>query len=350
MQSAVSLLWCILITNLYFMLFRPAKTVVFYSDDSQLSKLEGMKHFANHYRVIRTVVSEGYDMSELGSDLDGAEVVFCCSASRELRDLIFYHCASSGVKCYYVPDVSDLLFDNSDFDQYFNIPVFTVNAMRSNRVYPVFKRLLDIILSLIGIIVLSPFMLVTAMVIRLYDGGPAIYKQVRLTKNGRKFRIYKFRSRKVDAEKDGVARLSYDNDDRITPVGKFIRRFRIDEFPQLFNILKGDMSIVGPRPERPEIAEEYSRVYPAFSLRLKVKAGLTGLAQVYGQYNTEPVDKLKMDLIYINRMSLQTDMLMMFLTVKALFKKESTDTVAEEQITALASAGEEDGIDNSSGI
>ena len=170
--------------------------------------------------------------------------------------------------------------------------------------------------------------------IKAYDHGPAFYKQVRLTKDGRRFEILKFRSMRVDAEKDGVARLAATDDDRITPVGKIIRAIRFDELPQIFNILKGDMSIVGPRPERPEIAAQYEEEMPAFSLRLQVKAGLTGTAQVYGKYNTEPKDKLKMDLMYINDMSLKEDLKLIFATVKILFMKESTAGVQQGQVTA----------------
>ena len=166
-------------------------------------------------------------------------------------------------------------------------------------------------------------MLITAVAIKAYDHGPVLYKQIRLTKDGKQFKILKFRSMRVDAEKDGVARLAADHDDRITPVGRVIRAIRFDELPQIFNILMGDMSIVGPRPERPEIAAQYEQEMPAFSLRLQVKAGLTGTAQVYGRYNTEPRDKLKMDLMYINNMSLVEDLKLIFATVKILFMKES---------------------------
>ena len=137
-----------------------------------------------------------------------------------------------------------------------------------------------------------------------------------------------------DAEKDGVARLASEHDDRITPIGKLIRAIRFDELPQLFNILKGDMSIVGPRPERPEIAEQYREELPAFDLRLQVKAGLTGYAQVYGRYNTEPQDKLKMDLMYINHASMAEDIKLIFATVRILFLKDSTAGITDGQTTA----------------
>ena len=138
----------------------------------------------------------------------------------------------------------------------------------------------------------------------------------------------------MDAEKDGIARLSAEGDVRVTPVGKIIRRTRIDELPQLFNILKGDMSLVGPRPERPQIAEEYRQYMPEFDYRLKVKGGLTGFAQIYGKYNTTPYDKLKLDLMYIENYSFRLDLKLILVTLKVIFMKESTEGVAEGQITA----------------
>ena len=141
---------------------------------------------------------------------------------------------------------------------------------------------------------------------------------------------------RVNAEKDGVARLASAHDDRITPVGHFIRACRLDELPQLFNILKGDMTIVGPRPERPEIAAQYEKEMPSFNLRLQVKAGLTGFAQVEGRYNSTPYDKLQMDLMYINSMSVSEDLKLMFATVKILFMPESTEGVSEGQTTAMS--------------
>ena len=163
-----------------------------------------------------------------------------------------------------------------------------------------------------------------------------MYKQKRLTKNGKEFYVLKFRSMRQDAEKDGVARLSTgDADPRITPVGRVIRKLRIDELPQLFNILGGSMSIVGPRPERPEIAAQYAEELPEFNLRLQAKAGLTGYAQVYGKYNTTPYNKLQMDLMYIAHPSFFEDLRIIFATVKILFLPESTEGVAEGMETAM---------------
>lgn len=178
-------------------------------------------------------------------------------------------------------------------------------------------------------------MLITAAAIKLYDKGPVLYKQVRCTQDGREFLIMKFRSMRTDAEKDGVARLASKNDSRITPIGRVIRKCRIDELPQLFNILKGDMSFIGPRPERPEIIAQYLEVMPEFAYRMKVKAGLAGFAQVYGKYNTSPYDKLKLDLTYIENYSLLLDIKLMLLTLKIIFWPDSTEGIEGEQITAL---------------
>jgi exopolysaccharide biosynthesis polyprenyl glycosylphosphotransferase len=196
------------------------------------------------------------------------------------------------------------------------------------------KRLMDIVLSAIGIVIASPFMLVIALLIKLYDHGPVFYRQVRLTKDGKRFRIIKFRSMRVNSEKDG-ARLMVKGDKRVTPVGRVLRNIHFDELPQLFNILKGDMSIVGPRPERPEIFTRYEEEIPEFCFRLKVKAGLTGYAQVYGKYNTTPYDKLKLDMIYIENFSLLMDLKLILMTVKILFQKENAEGVDKEQKTAI---------------
>ena len=174
---------------------------------------------------------------------------------------------------------------------------------------------------------------------KLCDGGPVFYKQDRLTLNGAVFQILKFRSMRVDAERDGVARLSLgEHDPRVTAVGRVIRKVRIDELPQLLNVLRGEMSIVGPRPERPEIAEKYERTLPEFSLRLQVRAGLTGYAQVYGKYNTTPYDKLQMDLMYIANPGILNDLAICIATVKALFQSESTEGFASNSPLAADEA------------
>ena len=196
------------------------------------------------------------------------------------------------------------------------------------------KRVLDIIVSGLGIIVSSPIMLIIAIAVKAYDGGPVFYLQDRLTYQGKEFRIRKFRSMCVDSEKNG-ARLASKHDSRITPVGHVLRNLHLDELPQLFNVFMGDMSLVGPRPERDVIMQEYEQEIPEFHYRLKVKAGLTGYAQVYGKYNTTPYDKLKLDLTYIENYSVWMDIKILFLTFKILFVRENTEGVDENQTTAI---------------
>ena len=212
-------------------------------------------------------------------------VVICDIPSHE-RNQILKYCYGKGVRCYTTPKISDLIIRSAESQHMFDTPLLLSRNNGLTIEQRVIKRVVDIILSVIALIPALPLMAVTALLIKIEDGGSIIYKQKRLTQDGREFYVYKFRSMREDAEKDGVARLAGEHDDRITKVGRVIRAIRFDELPQLLNILKGDMSIVGPRPERPEIAAEYEKEIPEFAYRLKVKAGLTGYAQVYGKYNT----------------------------------------------------------------
>lgn len=341
-QFLWNLLWSYLSNALYFQMFKPRKTVLVYSGAENLKYLEELKDHTRKFVIIKTIEDPADDIHGLIGELADAEAVFVAGIPATLRNGILKYCIESNVRCYVAPHVGDVLMLGSTYMELFSVPVCRVMRSIPNVEYTLIKRAIDILAALAGIIVCSPFMLITALAIKLGDGGPVLYKQVRLTKNGKHFKILKFRSMRVDAERDGVARLASENDDRITPVGKIIRACRLDELPQLFNILVGDMTIVGPRPERPEIAKQYEEFLPAFGLRLQVKAGLTGLAQVYGKYNSDPYDKLRMDLMYINRMSLLEDIKLMFATVKVLFMKESTSGVAEGQTTASAKTEEKE--------
>ena len=263
-----------------------------------------------------------------------AEAVMICGVSSSVRNDIVKFCIAEKMEAYVRPNIGDYLINGAKTMQMCSLPVMLCQRCSPSVWYLVVKRGMDIALSLAALVILSPLMLVTAAAIKLYDGGPVFYKQIRLTKDRKEFYVYKFRSMRVDAEKDGVARLASQGDDRITPVGKVIRSLRIDELPQLLCILMGTMTIVGPRPERPEIAEQYEKEMPEFALRLQAKAGLTGYAQVYGKYNTSPYNKLQMDLQYIGSMGLVTDLKIIFATIKVLFVPESTEGVAQGQTTA----------------
>ena len=204
------------------------------------------------------------------------------------------------------------------------------------------KRAMDIVVSLLLLIITSPLLLISALAIKLYDGGPVFFRQERATINGRLFQIHKFRSMIVDAEKDGAPIPTTEGDPRITPIGKILRATRLDELPQLIDILVGDMSLVGPRPERIEHVKQYTEEIPEFQYRLKVRGGLTGYAQLYGKYNTTPYDKLQLDLMYIQNYSLLLDIRMLLMTVKIMFMKESTDGFTEENSKKINEKSKED--------
>ncbi len=287
------------------------------------------------YKVDALVdVKEGYDfiVSRI-ADYDG---VVICDTPNQIRNDVLKYCFKISKTVYLVPKISDIIVRGAENMELFDTPLLVSRNIGLTAEQRFIKRIFDIIVSSIGIVIASPFMLITAVAIKLCDRGPVLYKQKRLTRWGKEFDLLKFRSMVVNAESDGVARLAADNDSRITPVGKVIRAIRFDELPQLFNIFIGDMSVVGPRPERPEIAAEYEKQMPEFAFRLKVKAGLTGNAQVVGKYNTTPYDKLKLDLMYIEKYSIVQDLLIILKTVKILLlSKESTEGIKQGYITPL---------------
>lgn len=332
-QIAFAFIWSFGSQVWYFRTFPANKTVVIWDMRQGISRLIDEYNLTKKYKVVATASAEEC-IADL-SILDDADTVFLVGVHSHDRNIIAKYCLMHDIKAFLIPRVGDLIIAGSKRTHMFHLLLLKVERFNPTMEYLIAKRIGDIILSLIAIVLFSPIILVTAIMIKAEDHGPVIYKQIRLTKDGKEFPIYKFRSMRTDAEKDGVARLSTgDNDDRITKVGKVIRKCRIDELPQLFNILKGDLTIVGPRAERPELAAEYEQELPEFALRLQTKAGLTGYAQVYGKYNTTPYDKLLMDLMYIANASIFEDIRIIFATVKILFMPESTEGVEVGQITA----------------
>ena len=283
----------------------------------------------------RMNTSEGLDAlkKECQSSEYGGVIVW--DIPTQLRNDLVKYCYANSIRLYVMPKISDVLMKGSEQMHLFDTPVLLIREYSIKIEQRILKRLIDIVCSLILIVLSSPAMLITALLVHFYDNGPVLYKQVRCTKGQKEFYIMKFRSMRQDAEKDGVARLASKNDSRITPIGKFIRKVRLDELPQLFNILRGDMSFIGPRPERPEIIAQYLEEMPEFAFRTKVKAGLAGYAQVYGKYNTTPYDKLKLDLTYIENYSVWLDIKLMLLTLKILFTPDATEGIENNQITAM---------------
>ena len=314
-----------LFNRIYYAIFPAKKTLMIYErpDDTILARVG--RYQSDSYDI---ETSESYsDFMTHPDVMKEYECLLAVGLYPEQKNTLAKICYERRRSLYIIPGIYDVIMNSGRSIYLVDTPVFSVNNFGPSQLEKIVKRGFDIFFAVVMLVITSPIIAVTSAAIKLQDGGPVFYTQTRLTQYGRPFRIIKFRSMRIDAEKDGVARLAAEHDDRITKVGHFIRACRIDELPQLINILKGDMSVVGPRPERPEIAEQIKQEIPEFDYRLGVKAGLTGYAQVYGKYNTRLKDKLLFDLIYIENFSLFMDIRIMFMTFKILFKKDSTEGV-----------------------
>lgn len=332
-QAIISVIWSRTAHDWYFKNYPAKKTIIVWDERKGLKRLISENDLDKKFNVIAD-----YRVNECLKNIDvlnQADCVFIIGVHSHERNKIIKYCIENSIVSFILPRVGDLLMSSATKVHLFHLPMLRLQRYSPTPEYLFVKRLFDIVASGVCLVILSPVYLVFSILIKKEDGGPVLYRQTRLTKDGKEFDVLKFRSMRVDAEKDGVARLSTgENDSRITNIGRVMRAHRIDELPQLVNILKGDMSIVGPRPERPEIAAQYEKELPEFKLRLQAKCGLTGYAQVYGKYNTSPYDKLQMDLMYIANPSIAQDLEIIFATIKILFVKESTEGVEEGQITA----------------
>ena len=272
------------------------------------------------------------DPARIRQKIRTVDAVLINDVPSQMENQIIKECYDLGKRAYLAPKLSDIIIKASEELNVVDTPLFLNRNIGLTPFQRILKRFCDVVFSTLALIVLSPLMLIIAIAIHLDDRGPVFFRQERCTINNRRFMMLKFRSMVVDAEKDGAPHPAERHDDRITRVGRTIRAFRLDELPQLFNILKGDMSIIGPRPERVENVELYTREIPEFAFRSKVKGGLTGYAQVYGKYNTTALDKLKLDLMYIVNYSFLLDIQILFETMKILFQRERTEGFSDEQI------------------
>ena len=325
----------LLLANRMFFLLRPVRNaaMVCSQDQHETETLEKFQNMRDSYRIVE-VISEAAGFDAIAAGLAPYSTVIAGAIDASLRQKLVNFCFEHNKRLFVLPSVQDIILHNSHETFVGDSVVY----LCKNRAFTIeqlaVKRLMDIAVSLLGLLLTSPIMLVTALLIKLYDGGPVFFRQVRYTRNLERFTLIKFRSMIVDAETDG-ARFTTPDDQRITPVGRFIRRTRIDELPQFFNILRGEMSLVGPRAERIENADYYCEMLPEFRYRMKVKAGLTGYAQIYGKYNTSYEDKLKLDLLYIENCSLIKDLQLLLLTVRVLFLPESTEGFRSTTIVEL---------------
>jgi exopolysaccharide biosynthesis polyprenyl glycosylphosphotransferase len=301
------------------------KIAIFSTASDNLSSSIAKKF--NHFYKIEYEGDELENIEEMEVIINAADEVFIgCNIKPEVRDKAVSLCVKYQKNVFYIPKYHDISLMSATLNKTDDIPTLFIASMESSPEELFVKRFFDILLASLASVVLLPFGLIIVLLVKL-DGGSVFYSQERVTRNNRVFRILKFRTMIPDAEKHSGPVLAGEDDPRITKIGRILRAARLDEIPQLFNILKGDMSVVGPRPERPFFVEQFEREIPEYNYRHRMKAGLTGLAQVEGKYNTTVENKLRYDLIYINNYSIWRDFLIIIQTVKILFMKESTEGV-----------------------
>lgn len=341
LQSLVNCLLSIPMVDVYRKVFPPLEVIEIHGDyTNDLSeKVNSLKY---KYHVTEQISCHESE-EKIREKIKPYDAVLLNDLPSHTKNKLLKICFELSKRVYFVPKISDVLVKNSQEMNLIDTPLFLNRNTSISSVQLFIKRLFDIILSTVALVVLSPVFIFTAIAIRLEDHGPVFFRQERVTIGGKRFMILKFRSMIVDAEKDGRPHPAGEQDDRITKVGRFIRAVRIDELPQLINILKGDMSIVGPRPERWEHVEKYTQDVPEFPFRLRMKGGLTGYAQVYGKYNTTALDKLKLDLLYITNFSILLDVQIIFETIKILVQKESTEGFTQQASKTMHDAGQRKG-------
>jgi len=320
---------CYLYTAIYHSYHTPRDIMMIYGKENALELEEKMSMRGDKYQITQTIsIDEGFE--RICEEIEKHEAVLLNDIPAEIRNDILKFCYTNEVRVYATPKLSDIIISGADKICLFDTPLLLIKGTGLNLEQRILKRVMDLVLGLIAMVVALPVMLVVAAAIKLEDGGPVFFKQERVTLNGKRFDILKFRSMIVDAEKFGQVIPATDHDPRVTKVGRVIRATRIDELPQIINILKGEMSIVGPRPERVEHVEKYQKEIPEFIYRTKVKGGLTGYAQIYGKYNTSPYDKLRLDLTYIEEYSILLDIKLILMTLQIMVRKESTEGFKRE--------------------
>ena len=323
-EFLVSFICCYIYSTVYHGYHRTKNMLMVYGRSSALTLKFKMETRPDKYNI-KKIIATDEGMDKIRSEILNYDAVIINDVAPQMRNDLLKYCYENEVRTYVVPKISDIILRGAEDITLFDTPLLLVKGRGLVFSQRVLKRALDIFLSLVSMVFLIPITLIVGAAILIEDGRPVFYTQERVTKDGKIFKIIKFRSMIRDAEKDGRATPATDKDPRITKVGRVIRMCRIDELPQIFNILKGDMSWVGPRPERLEHVNEYIEEIPEFAYRMKVKGGLTGYAQIYGKYDTSAYDKLRLDLMYIENYSFTLDLKILATTVRVLFKPEATE-------------------------
>ena len=301
--------------EIYFMLIPPEKCIIITKWNSDLEKISaGLQKYKKQYRISRVVDYRRTDLEEILKRMDTAILY---DLPLEVRDYLVNFCYEHLINIYLNPEIPDVVENLAEHYLLDDVSMLHTQVQGLTYEQRFAKRTFDIVFSGLAILVLMPVLIVVAILIRRDDGGPIFFMQKRATRNGKVFKVIKFRTMKVHSEHKSATV----NDDRITKIGRVLRKYRIDELPQIFNIFLGDMSFVGPRPEMLENVWSYTEEMPEFKYRLRVKAGLTGLAQVVGKYNTSPKDKLILDMMYIERFSIWRDIKLIFQTLIVFLKR-----------------------------
>ncbi len=331
LQLLGMVLWSIVTKQYYQNYIKASETLILYGRDDVNDFIHKLQKKLSHVYDIKEAASTDLPMEQLIEKIGCYETIMLYEVDYGMRTKIVQHCVQEKKNVCMTPRLADILISGCENYTMIDTPLIRYEYNYYQPQVYRRKRALDFTVSLLFIIITAIPMLIIAAAIKLEDGGPVFFKQKRCTKDGKVFEILKFRSMIVDAEKDGKAVPCATGDARITKVGRVIRRYRLDEIPQFFNVLKGDMSLVGPRPERVEHVEQYTRELPEFAYRMRVKGGITGYAQVYGKYNTSAYDKLKLDLMYIEKQSLLLDLRLLLMTIRIIFVPESTEGFAGEK-------------------
>ena len=324
-QIAIIIVFTYTGNALFFAIHEPEKCCVITSCQESLDVIAyAICRFRKQYKITSVV---DYRCSDIEPYIEKAETVFVYDIPAERRLMIMRLCYKHKVNVYFNPYLEDIMEVNAKHYVLDDVYLFNKNNKTLTMEQRIFKRLLDIGLSLLLGILTSPLWICGAVAVKLYDGGPVFFKQKRATIHGRVFDVYKLRTMKTNVENYSAKK----DDDRITKPGKILRRTRIDELPQLLNVLRGDMTCVGPRPEMLENVQSYTEELPEFRYRLRVKAGLTGYAQISGKYNTTPRDKLIMDMMYIEQFSILRDIQLILQTAVVLLKSDSTEAFGKKK-------------------
>ena len=308
----------------YFKIYDPEKCLIVTSSQRALTEISrSVRKYRLQFKICRNMDYRNENLREVIPKYD---TIFIYDVPMSERTQIIEFCYQNMKNVYINPTMADVVELNSTHIMLDDVSFLRLSSLGLNAEQKFVKRVFDIVISFLALVLTLPFTLIAAIAIKVEDGGPVFFKQNRATRGGKIFSVYKLRTMKENVDNY----LTVVDDDRITKVGRVLRRFRIDEIPQFINVIKGDMSIVGPRPEMLANIFNYTNDLPEFEYRLRVKAGITGYAQITGKYNTSPRDKLVLDLMYIEDYSFWMDVKLLFQTLIVIFKKDSTEGFSNE--------------------